>query len=46
VVAALLGEQRYAGAAILYLPVMFGFAAGVIALGRRIEARPTVAVGR
>jgi len=35
VVASLLGELRYAGAAIVYLPVMFGFASGVIALGRR-----------
>jgi BASS family bile acid:Na+ symporter len=35
VVASLLGERRYAGAAIVYLPVMFGFAGGVIALGRR-----------
>jgi len=31
----LLGEQRYAGAAVVYLPVMFVFAGGVIALGRR-----------
>jgi BASS family bile acid:Na+ symporter len=46
VVASLLGEQRYAGAAVLYLPVMFGFASGVIALGRRAEARRSVAVGR
>jgi BASS family bile acid:Na+ symporter len=46
VVASLLGEQRYAGAAILYLPAMFGFASGVIALGRRAEARRTVALGR
>ena len=46
VVASLLGEQRYAGAAIVYLPVMFGFAGGVIALGRRAEARRTVALGR
>jgi predicted Na+-dependent transporter len=46
VVASLLGEQRYAGAALLYLPVMFGFASGVIALGRRAEARRSVAVGR
>ena len=46
VAVSLLGEQRYAGAAILYLPTMFAFAGGVIALGRRAEARRTVAPGR
>jgi predicted Na+-dependent transporter len=46
VVASLIGEPRYAGAAILYLPVMFGFASGVIALGRRAEARRSVAPSR
>ena len=46
VVALLLGERRYAGAAILYLPVMFGFASCVIALGRHAEARRTVALHR
>jgi predicted Na+-dependent transporter len=46
VVALLLGERRYAGAAILYLPVMFGFASCVIALGRHAEARRTVALRR
>ena len=41
----LLGEQRYAGPAIVYLPVMFAFASGVIALGRA-EARRSAAPGR
>jgi predicted Na+-dependent transporter len=42
----LLGEQRYAGAAILYLPAMFAFAAAVIVLGRRAEAGRNLAIGR
>lgn len=44
----LLGEQRYAGAAVVYLPVMFVFAGGVIALGRRAAsgARPLPLVSR
>jgi len=36
----MLGEQRYAGPALVYLPVMFAFAGAVIAMGRRSEARP------
>ena len=32
-----LGEQRYAGPAVVYLPAMFAFAGALIALGRRAE---------
>jgi BASS family bile acid:Na+ symporter len=48
VAVSLLGEQRYGGPAVIYMPVMFGFAGVVILLGRRAEAEaaPAPAVSR
>jgi BASS family bile acid:Na+ symporter len=37
---ALLGDVRYAGAALIYLPVMLGFGAVVVVLGRRSTGAP------
>lgn len=34
----LLGDVRYAGAGLIYLPVMLGFAGAVVARGRRVPA--------
>ena len=48
VAVSLLGEQRYGGPAVIYLPVMFAFAGLVVLLGRRADAQsaPAAAVGR
>ena len=44
----LLGEQRYGGPAVIYLPVMFAFAGVVVLLGLRADAQatPVAAVSR
>ena len=44
----LLGEQRYGGPAVVYLPVMFVFAGAAIALGRRAarEVKPLPLLSR